>query len=104
MSIRHAHLRYKSNTPASLWIPKNELNLGIDPDDYALSFIRHIFRDRNDIDQMPVIEGISFTDRENEWGHDAFIEVTYSKKGYRATYAAKRDHFISLSNVTCYMD
>lgn len=102
MSIRHAHLRYKSNTPESLWIPKNELNLGIDLDDYAVSFIRHIFRDRNDIDQIPVIEGMSFTALQNEYGHDAFIEVTYSTRGYRATYAAKRG--VSLSNVACYMD
>ena len=108
MSIRISQIRFDF-TPEKNWITvQNYSDLTPVPlyktdDEYALSFVRHILRERSDSDQIPVVNSLLRTMNENEWGHDMFIEVTYSTKGYRAIYAGKRDG-ASLSDVSCYMD
>lgn len=104
MSIRKEQLVYEYDS--SVYIPKSDFPHV--PEVLALSFIRHILRERSDSNIIPIIRGIAITRETNEYGHDCFIEVTYSTKGYRATYAGKstfaEPNVPTLVNVQCYMD
>jgi hypothetical protein len=82
------------------WLPAGD---NVPYSDYnVLSLVRHIWRDRSDITQHIVINGVTTIATPNEYGHDIFIDVTYSKRGWRATYAGKSGS--TITNFTCYMD
>lgn len=67
-----------------------------------LSVLRHIMRERNDANMIPVIRAAVRFSSVNEWGHNGEVEVTYSTRGYRAIYGV---HFGErVTNVQCYMD
>lgn len=100
MPITADQLVFNSESDIS-YLPQAQF-LFVPPKDAAIALIRHIFRDRNDIDMMPIINGITFNTVANEYGHNIFIDVTYSKKGYRATYGAFYQNYIR--SFTCYMD
>lgn len=67
-----------------------------------LSVVRHILRERSDCDIIPVVRAAVYFGEVNEWGHNGEVEVTYSKRGYRAIYGV---HFgATVTHVQCYMD
>lgn len=99
MTVRVSQLRY-ADEPDYGWLPDGDLAVS---DTDILSLIRHIMRERNDISIMPIINGVIGTDSLNQYGHNVFIDVTYSRNGWRATYAGKIDGS-GVSNVQCYMD
>lgn len=100
MSIRVEQLVFAEDSDTTYLSKQGDIDPNL-PD--VLSMVRHIFRDRSDITQMPVINGVSATTEPNQWGHNIFIDVTYSTRGWRATYAARRTDS-GISKFTCYMD
>jgi hypothetical protein len=65
-----------------------------------LSIVRHIMRDEP-CDIIPIVRAF-VTHPTNRHGHNAQVEVTYSRHGYRAIYGAHIG--INVTNVQCYMD
>jgi hypothetical protein len=66
-----------------------------------LSIVRHIMRERSDCDIVPIIR-MAVMHPVNKYGHNVQVEVTYSRKGYRAIYGAHCAG--TVTNVQCYMD
>jgi hypothetical protein len=100
MPIKAEQLEYRHYCDDVSWLPEGDGTYVAENN--VLSLVRHIFRDRSDMDKMPVINGITALATPNEYGHDVFIDVTYAKRGYRATYAGKSG--TTITNFTCYMD
>lgn len=69
----------------------------------VLAMVRQIMRDRNDCSIIPVVNASALVERVNEYGHNLFIDVTYSKRGWRAVYAARLTDG-GVSALSCYMD
>ena len=74
-------------------------------DDYALRFdllsiVRHIMRDEP-CTIIPIVRAF-VVHPTNVYGHNAQVEVTYSRNGWRAIYGAHIGG--SVTNVQCYMD
>jgi hypothetical protein len=65
-----------------------------------LSIVRHILRDEP-CTIVPVVRGF-VTHPVNRWGHNAQVEVTYSRDGWRAIYGAHLGDRVT--KVTCYAD
>lgn len=101
MSVTRAQLRY-ADTPDYGWIGEPKITDNNVYENDVLAAVRHILRDRSDCDQIPVVNGVRFASTDNEYGHNFFIDVTYAKRGYRATYGAKVDS--TFHSLTCYMD
>ena len=71
----------------------------------ALSLVRHIMRERHDCTMIPVVNGGFRQFAPNQYGDTVFIDVTYSKSGWRATYGAVSDPRTGeIVKVQCYMD
>lgn len=70
-------------------------------DRVVLPMVRGIMRERGDVTKMPFVVGVVMFTETNVYGHDLEIEVEYSKRGWRAIYAA---NVCTPSNVSCYMD
>lgn len=66
-----------------------------------LSLVRHIMRERGDCDFIPIVRAF-VVHPVNEWGHNAQIEVTYSRRGWRAIYGAYIGERVT--KVQIYMD
>ncbi len=98
MTIRMTDLKFRDDNDTA-YLPDGTTPIS---EFDVLSLVRHIFRERSDIDMMPIINGVSMIGSRNEYGHDIFIDVTYSKRGYRATYAGRSGG--QVTNVQCYMD
>src|SRR4051812_49251363 len=74
----------------------------LSPED-TLAMIRHVLRDRSDCDQIPVVNEAVLVGEVNQYGHNVFIDVTYARRGWRATYGARLTDG-GISNFQCYMD
>ena len=102
MTVKMKDVKVGGNAPAWLDVPVGGMDVTYDETMRfdALSFVRHIMRERN-CDMVPVV--VAFVRHpENRWGHNATIEVQYAKCGWRAIYAGKVGG--KVTNVTCYMD
>lgn len=102
MSIKIDQLRY-ADEPDYSWLPDPDPRLQqhiaeID----VLALVRQIMRDRSDCDMIPLIKAVVYTSDVNEYGHNIFISVQYSQRGWLATYGAKTD--TSVHSLQCYMD
>ena len=101
MTVRMSQVTF-ADEPDYAWIGQPQ------PDDNpihatdVLAAVRHILRERSDCDQIPVVNGVRYAMSTNEYGHNFFIDVTYSTRGYRATYGATVDS--TFHSLTCYMD
>lgn len=68
----------------------------------VLALVRHIMRDRGDCNIIPVVHA-AVLHPVNEWGDNVQIEVTYSRRGYRAVYGARMENG-RITAFQCYMD
>lgn len=66
-----------------------------------LSIVRHIMRERGDCSIIPIVHAFTVHPT-NRWGHNAQVEVTYSRRGYRAIYGVHLGERVT--RVQCYMD
>lgn len=98
MSIKTSQIVFSSD-PDFQFLPNGEAASEED----TLALIRHILRERSDCSIIPVVNGVIKTREVNEYGHNLFIDVTYSKNGWRATYAGSLTDS-GVTNVQCYMD
>jgi hypothetical protein len=104
MTIRIEHLTIEDDAQAWLRAPADGTDM-LDSNVYyveLLSVVRHIMRERGDCSIIPIIRAAT-THPRNEWGHNGQVEVTYSKRGYRAIYGFLMGAD-GVSNVQCYMD
>jgi len=102
MTIRIQHLVIEDDERSWLHAPEdgtdslNDETLRLD----LLSIVRHIMRDEP-CTIVPIVRAFC-THPTNKYGHNAQVEVTYSKNGWRAIYGA---HIADrVTNVQCYMD
>lgn len=102
MTIRIQHLTIEAVEDSWLHAPEdgvdslNDETLRLD----LLSIVRHIMRDEP-CSIIPIVRAFT-THPTNEYGHNARVEVTYSKNGWRAIYAAHIGERVT--KVQCYMD
>jgi hypothetical protein len=105
MTIRIQHLTIDPTHDTYLRAPEDGTDalsfVSISVRERLLGFVRHILRDER-CDMVPVILAATIHPV-NQFGHNMQVEVTYSRRGYRAIFAglATPD---SLTNVQCYMD
>lgn len=103
MTIRIQHLTIDDDMRSWLHAPEDGVDSLYDETRRLdlLSIVRHIMRERGDCSMIPVIRAFT-THPTNRWGHNAQVEVTYSKRGWRAIYGAHIGERVT--NVQCYMD
>lgn len=103
MTIRIQHLTIEDD--GRNWLHAPEDGTDVLNDDTMrfdlLSIVRHIMRERHDCTIIPIVTAFVIHPT-NRYGHNAQIEVTYDKKGYRAIYGAHIGTHVT--NVQCYMD
>lgn len=71
--------------------------------DIVLSLVRHIMRERNDWNRIPVVNAVYRATSPNQYGDNVFIDVTYHTSGYRATYGCIVGD-TGTRRIQCYMD
>lgn len=104
MTIRLENLTIVPDHACWLTGDKNSFDVTND-DDFGpalLSIVRHIMRDEP-CTVIPVVRK-AIIHQTNEYGHNAQVEVTYSRNGYRAIYGAHIGFGSMVTNVQCYMD
>lgn len=103
MTIRIQHLTIEDDGRSWLHAPEdgtdvlNDMTYRLD----LLSIVRHIMRERSDCSIIPEVHAFT-AHPTNRYGHNAQVEVTYSRSGYRAIYGAHIGERVTA--VQCYMD
>ena len=102
MTIRIDHLTIEDDARSWLTAPEDGTDV-LNDETYALdilSVVRHIMRDEP-CTIVPIVRA-AVVHPTNRYGHNMQVEVTYSKNGWRAIYAAHIGERVT--NVQCYMN
>ena len=72
-------------------------------DNVLLSAVRYVQRSYN-VDVVPCVVGFVTADQPNEYGDHVFVEVSYSKTGWRTVLGGRIDRNEKRVHWSCYMD
>ena len=72
-------------------------------DNVLLSAVRYVQRSYN-VDVVPCVFGFVTADQPNEYGDHVFVEVRYSKTGWRTVLGGRIDRNEKRVHWSCYMD
>jgi hypothetical protein len=101
MTVRIDQLVFTGDDRGYLGNPPNKQGIA---EEEVLSLVRNIMRERSDCQIVPEVNEVFRTAEPNEYGDNIFIDVTYDRSGFRATYGAHFDTFTQRIKVQCYMD